>query len=73
MYLQNTVRRPAAQPVEQAGDDVAGLSIGERIVSALCDALELLGQQLGGAVLMQQHWLNAGAPLTPSCAPRDEA
>jgi hypothetical protein len=70
-----TLRRHSPTPrVTVAAQAKARAPLAERAVGALVDAFDLIGRELGGAVLMQQHWLGAAATTpTPTHFSGDDA
>jgi hypothetical protein len=63
MPLQNLIRHDAPRAARLA----------EQIVTLLLESFELLGRELGDALLLQPPWLNAGAALAPLSACADDA
>ncbi|WP_428312356.1 hypothetical protein [Hydrocarboniphaga sp.] len=59
------------QPLAWPAADTAPLS--ERLVTALLDGFDLLGRELGAALLMCPCWSNPAAALLPLSGARDDA
>ncbi|MDB5972103.1 MAG: hypothetical protein JWQ90_4553 [Hydrocarboniphaga sp.] len=76
MHLQTAISCLATRRAEFSSHAVSGTLIRKRIVCALLDTFDLLGRELGGAVLTHQNRLcsgpHAGSVLLPLSVPRDD-